>query len=65
MANRSDFSNASLPRSIKRFLALHKFANAHERGEATRMWVEVHNHHRRVRNQRLAARDTSIKADAE
>lgn len=57
MANRSDFSRATLPRQIKRMLALQPFDNAHQRGETIRLWIGAHKDHRAARNRRLAARD--------
>lgn len=55
MANRSDW-NASLPRQIKRMISSQHFANAHERGECIRIWVEAHKHAKHVRVKMLASR---------
>ncbi len=55
MANRSDW-NASLPRQLKRMIGANRFANAHERGEHIRLWVDAHAHAKRVRIKQLASR---------
>jgi predicted nucleic acid-binding protein len=49
MANRSDFFNAKLPRSIKRSLAMAETygwaKNAHERGDLRRAMIAAHASH--------------------
>ena len=49
MANRSDFFNAKLPRSIKRTLAMAEtygwVKNAHERGSLRRSMIAAHANH--------------------
>jgi hypothetical protein len=49
MANRSDFFNAKLPRSIKRSLAMAEtygwVKNAHERGDLRRAMIAAHANH--------------------
>ena len=64
MANRSDFNSATLPRQIKRMLALQPFANAHEYGEVKRAWIAAHAHAKRSRNKMLAARTSVSKDDS-
>lgn len=44
MANRSDFMRATLPRRIKKLLALQPFNDAHEYGAVKRLWVDAHAH---------------------
>jgi hypothetical protein len=49
MANRSDFFNAKLPRSIKRALAMAEtygwVKNSHERGDLRRLMIDAHSNH--------------------
>jgi hypothetical protein len=49
MANRSDFFNAKLPRSMKRTLAMAEVygwvKNAHERGDLRRAMIAAHSNH--------------------
>ena len=49
MANRSDFFNAKLPRSIKRSLAMAEVygwvKDAHERGDLRRAMIAAHSNH--------------------
>lgn len=49
MANRSDFFNAKLPRSIKRSLAMAEtygwVKDAHERGDLRRAMIAAHTNH--------------------
>ena len=63
MANRSDWSS-TLPRQIKRMLALQPFKDAHERGEVIRAWIDAHAHAKRARNKMLSAR-TNIERSTE
>jgi hypothetical protein len=62
MANRSDW-NSTLPRHIKRMLALQPFKDAHERGEAVRAWIDAHAHAKRARNKMLSARTNVSRSD--
>lgn len=50
MANRSDFASATLPRHLKKMLALQPFANAHEYGETKRLWIAAHATAKRVKH---------------
>ena len=49
MANRSDFFNAKLPRSIKRMLTMGQVynytGNEHRRGEIKRNFIQAHANH--------------------
>jgi hypothetical protein len=59
MANRSDFMRATLPRSIKRMIALMGCDSSEQR----RMWIDAHAHARRVKirsNSSPAGRSTDL-----
>ena len=51
MANRSDMQ-AALPRHIKRYLTMGKWANAHEYGAIKRMMIESQNVYREFKSKR-------------
>jgi hypothetical protein len=52
MANRSDFFSASLPRYLKRILALTKFENEHDRGAWKRDMIHAHSIHKAAKNKK-------------
>ena len=51
MANRSDMQ-AALPRHIKRYLTMGKWANAHEYGEIKRMMIDSQKIYREFKSKR-------------
>jgi hypothetical protein len=53
MANRSDFDSATLPRYLKRIMALTHFDNEHNRGDWKRMFIEAHKIHKASKNKRI------------
>jgi hypothetical protein len=65
MANRSDFFNAKLPRSLKRMLTMAEangwVANSHERGSIKRSFIAAHANHvsHKLKRQNTETRDTS------
>jgi len=52
MANRSDFDSATLPRYLKRIMALRTFKDNHERGEWKRAFIEAHAIHKAAKNKK-------------
>jgi hypothetical protein len=52
MANRSDFDKATLPRSLKRIMALAHFDNEHDRGQWKRDMIMAHSYHKRFKNKK-------------
>ena len=59
MANRSDFESATLPRTIKKQMALMSFKDSHERGEFKRMMIEAHARAKAFKNKKREFVDTS------
>lgn len=63
MANRSDMQ-AALPRHIKRYLTMGKWADAHEYGAIKRMMIESQNVYREFKSKRRETnRDMDSGAD--
>lgn len=58
MANRSDFGS-SLPRQIKRMLALGASSDKHADGEVRRLWVAAHASHKRAKYRMSKTRSDS------
>mgnify|MGYP003334390377 CR=1 FL=1 len=53
MANRSDFDSATLPRYLKRIMALKTdFKDNHERGEWKRSFIKAHAIHKVYKNKK-------------
>jgi hypothetical protein len=49
MANRSDFDSA-FPRYLKRIWTMTDYKDAHEAGEAKRLFIEAHKAHKTFKN---------------
>ena len=64
MANRSTF-NATLPRDIKRFLALQSTGDAHHDGEVRRLFIAAHARLKHVVKKRLTQGGAIIGTDVE
>lgn len=63
MANRSDFESATLPRSVKKRMALMDFKDGHERGEFKRMMIEAHARAKAFKAKKRDYVDTSESSD--
>jgi hypothetical protein len=55
VANRSDFFSATLPRVLKRQLALQSFTDEHQRGEVKRLMIAAHAHEKRIKQKQLTS----------
>ena len=63
MANRSDFDSATLPRYLKRIMALRPFKDNHERGEWKRAFIHAHAIHKAAKNKKRMG-DPSAKEES-
>lgn len=52
MANRSDFERATLPRYLKKMMAIMDFKDEHERGAFKRDFIAAHANHKAFKNKK-------------